>query len=330
LRPRAGAHSRENGFRHTIRIDISLRERAMALKSPRFASNVRCQKASENNPSMNWGETSEGVKALQQALIDLGFPLPLSTKKTGKPDGIFGNETFTQLKAFQSKNKLKPDGSAGRFTWAKLDELLPNAGPGPGPSPGPTPPAPPPNPFTHRIRLHLRSIDTPKVDELKQLAVMEETFKTIGIRIDLISGQSIKLSPDEELTLTTVDGDCKWDQVSDEQRLLQSLGDKTGIAPNDITAYFATVLKESNGGTLQGCAGTATSRPAVMIAAAAVDPTTLAHECCHVLLGSTFTPVHEKDSANLMCEAAICTGHPPTFTQAQIDRIKASKFVQPV
>ena len=292
----------------------------MALKSPRFSGNSRCQKASENNPAMGAFEpNAEAVKLLQQALIDLGFPMPVTTKKTGKPDGIYGSETIAKLKEFQTKHGLKPDGVAGKLTWAKLDELLPNAGP------GPKPPEPPK--FTHRIQLHLRSIATPKVGELRQLGVMETTFATIAIEVILKSGQSIQLSPDEQLTLDTVDGDCKWDQVSDEQRLLQSLGDKTGIGPNDLTAYFATVIKETNGGTLQGCAGTASSHPAVIIAADAVDPTTLAHECCHILLGRDFVPVHEKDSANLMCEAAVCTGNPPTFTAAQIARIKASKFV---
>ncbi len=294
----------------------------MVLKSPRFASNARCQKASDNSPAMNRGETSEGVKLLQQALIDLGFPLPVSTRKTGKPDGVYGNETVAKLKELQNKFSLFPDGSAGRQTWAKLDELLPASGP-----PGPTPPG---VTVTHRLRLHLRSIDTPKVGELRQLAVMEQVFAQIGVRIDLMSGQSIKLGPDEELTLKIVDGNCKWDQVSDEQRLLQSLGNKTGIGANDITAYFATVIREENGTTLQGCAGTATNRPAVMIAASAVDPTTLAHECCHVLLGSAFLPVHETDSNNLMCEAPVCTGNPASFTQAQINQIRASRFVQAV
>ena len=57
------------------------------------------------------------------------------------------------------------------------------------------------------------------------------------------------------LRVNVVDGDCKWDQVSDEQRLLENSGSKQNVGPNDVTVYFATTLREVNGNTLQGCAG---------------------------------------------------------------------------
>jgi peptidoglycan hydrolase-like protein with peptidoglycan-binding domain len=52
----------------------------MALKSARFKSDARLQRAAENNPPINRGESGQAVRIIQQALIDLGFPLPISTR----------------------------------------------------------------------------------------------------------------------------------------------------------------------------------------------------------------------------------------------------------
>jgi len=290
----------------------------MALKSPRFSTNERLRRAAENKPALNKNETGEAVRILQQALIDLGFPLPISVRKFGSPDGVFGNETVTKVREFQTKYRLKPDGSVGMKTMAKLDELLPTA--------KPLPPLPPSG-FTHKVRLHLRSIAMPAQAEMKQLSVMKEIYAQYAIMIEMASGESVRLKDDVALTLTVVDGDCKWDQVSDEQRLLQDSGDKQGVGPNDITVYFATTLRETNGGTLQGCAGSVPTRPAVMIAADATDKTTMAHEVGHILLGSSFSPVHDNDSKNLMCAAAICTGNPAYLNDAQLKAIRASRFL---
>ena len=68
-------------------------------------------------------------------------------------------------------------------------------------------------------------------------------------------------------------------------------------------------------------------RPAVMIASSAVDKTTMAHEVCHVLLGSGFVPVHDNDSKNLMCCAPVCTGNPAYLNDAQLKAVRASRFL---
>ena len=61
------------------------------------------------------GSKGEEVKALQQALIDLGY-------LKGKADGIFGNQTENAVRAFQSANGLTVDGLAGKKTRAMLQE----------------------------------------------------------------------------------------------------------------------------------------------------------------------------------------------------------------
>ncbi len=97
----------------------------MALTSPRFASIQQCRDAANNSPPLRLGSNGPGVAAVQQGLIDLGFPMPLSTRRFGVPDGIFGGETGSAVQAFQRQQSLSPDGSVGKNTMTKLDVLLP-------------------------------------------------------------------------------------------------------------------------------------------------------------------------------------------------------------
>jgi peptidoglycan hydrolase-like protein with peptidoglycan-binding domain len=293
----------------------------MALRAPRFAKNERLQQASRNSPPLGSGAKDEAVRLVQQALIDLGFPMPISTRRYGSPDGLYGNETTTRVQEFQKQQHLSVDGVVGRDTMAKLDELLP------GPA-NPLPPLPAAGKYAHKVRLHLRSINLPRVSEFTALEVAQKVFRQYSIDVEMVSGQSLLLSDEDQLKLNVVDGDCNWDQVSDDQRLLQGLGGRQGVGANEILVYFATTLKESKGNTLQGCAGHAPDRPAVMVASTAVDKTTMAHEVCHVLLGSSFTPVHVNDSKNLMCSAAICTGNPAVLADDQLAAIRKSRYCQ--
>ena len=75
----------------------------------------------------------------------------------------------------------------------------------------------------------------------------------------------------------------------------------------------------------KGCAGHPPDRPPVMIAATAIDKTGMADEVCHVLLGSSFLPVHFDGSASLMCSAAVSTGDPAYLCTIQLKRMFASK-----
>jgi peptidoglycan hydrolase-like protein with peptidoglycan-binding domain len=97
----------------------------MPLSAPRFAKSTRLQTASANSPALRRGETSRGVVDLQRALLDLDFALPITTQDdTRPPDGIFGAETESALKKFQSAQGLGPDGVAGRDTLARLDAIF--------------------------------------------------------------------------------------------------------------------------------------------------------------------------------------------------------------
>lgn len=102
----------------------------MALKAPRFAHNVRLQKAAQNAPALMQGETSMGVKALQQAFLDLGYKMP---KSTGggfwPPDAIFGSETRNVAIQFQKRHGLVADGIVGKKTMTRLDEIFDKSDP---------------------------------------------------------------------------------------------------------------------------------------------------------------------------------------------------------
>lgn len=291
----------------------------MALVSPRFKDDARLQKAAENKPAMKYGEKGEPVRLVQQALIDLGFALPVSTKKYGSPDGIFGLETAAQLRKFQAKHTLTPDGIAGKNSLHKMDELLPNEAP-------PLPPIPKPIKAKHRVRLHFRSIAVPFVPEFTALAFAQQVYGQYDIDIVMASGQSLALDPLETVKLHTIDGQCKWDQTNDEQKLLFGMGGTQGVNPTDVLVYYVNAIKKDNGDELNGCAGHEPTQPAVVVGSAG-SRWTLAHELGHVLLGSKFDPVHmDDDTTNVMHSPTTdITANPPNFNEAQLEAIRKSK-----
>ena len=72
---------------------------------------------------LSYGDTGADVKALQEALISLGF----SCGKWGA-DGEFGKATKSAVVAFQTANNLVADGIVGPKTVAALNALLPESG----------------------------------------------------------------------------------------------------------------------------------------------------------------------------------------------------------
>lgn len=97
----------------------------MSFICSRFSSNVDIVKAGNNNPSLKQGMHSEAVRILQLGLIDMGFPMPVSTGNNKTlPDGIFGHETVRVTMAFQRLNGLVADGIVGGKTLTRLDSLL--------------------------------------------------------------------------------------------------------------------------------------------------------------------------------------------------------------
>lgn len=84
----------------------------LLLKSARF-SGIR---EFENISIIRKGDRGLKIKKLQQALVDLGFPLP----KFGV-DGIFGDETEAAVKDYQKARGLVQDGIVGPKTISAID-----------------------------------------------------------------------------------------------------------------------------------------------------------------------------------------------------------------
>ena len=73
--------------------------------------------------NLSYGDAGSDVKALQEALIALGY----SCGKWGA-DGEFGKATRSAVLAFQTANNLAADGIVGEKTAAAINALLPESG----------------------------------------------------------------------------------------------------------------------------------------------------------------------------------------------------------
>ena len=96
----------------------------MSLSSQRFSANQTLVAAANNNPALRKGQRGEGIRLIQQGLIELGYPMPISTRKYATPDGIYGSEVKKKVREFQAAHGLGGDGIVGRNTMHKLDALL--------------------------------------------------------------------------------------------------------------------------------------------------------------------------------------------------------------
>jgi peptidoglycan hydrolase-like protein with peptidoglycan-binding domain len=87
------------------------------LTSPRFSRLLDLEEAYDDESVIREGSSGRGVQAIQQALYDLGYPLPAYGA-----DGQFGSETKKAVKKFQKDNPpLVDDGDVGPFTMTTLD-----------------------------------------------------------------------------------------------------------------------------------------------------------------------------------------------------------------
>jgi len=99
------------------------------LTSARLSASERLQKAFRNDPAVRRKEQGDAVVRIQQTLLDAGIPLPISTAKTGLPDGHFGSETEGAVERFQLLRGLTQDGVVGHDTLAALDRAAGGAQP---------------------------------------------------------------------------------------------------------------------------------------------------------------------------------------------------------
>ena len=269
----------------------------MALP-PRFIASKSLRNVDAGKETLAHGDRGRTVHLVQQALLDLGFRLPKSTTKPGySPDGIFGDETRDKLKEFQSRNRLDDDGILGKATLAALCRKFPG--------------------FQHRVRLHFRSIARQNVRFDRSLISTQVVYGQYGIKIEYGSGESLSLTAAQRQLFDRIDDRCRWTLNGGEYDQLHSLGSR---APsNEILVYYVKGLKDGK----LGCGGHATNRPAATVAAEASRWDT-AHEIGHVLLTSSFSPVHINDRRNLMHSTASKYATIPVLTNKQVVQMRRS------
>ncbi|MFO0698068.1 MAG: peptidoglycan-binding protein [Nitrospira sp.] len=138
----------------------------------------------------------------------------------------------------------------------------------------------------HQVRLHFRSLALANVSFDRSLRNAVTVFGQYGIKVVFASGESLRLTPAQTKVFEKID---------------------SGFSSDGQT----------------GCGGHAIDRPACTVAAHAFGWTT-AHEVCHVLLGSSFSPVHVEDTRNLMFRYSRRESSVPVLTDRQVAQIRRS------
>lgn len=240
------------------------------------------------------GSRGPEVVTLQRELNRQLFPRPGLSE-----DGIFGPLTKSAVVAFQRQAGLTSDGILGPMTRAALGMPAPS------------------HDFTHRIRLHFRSLTLTDVPFNTILSSTQAVYAQFGIKVEFGSGASLALSTEEADRFQQIDGTCKWDITNGEFAELQQLGGR--VPSHEILVFFIDRFSQS----LNGCGGHMKNRPACIVAKRASNFCT-AHEVCHVLLTSAFNPVHITDVSNLMHPVDANRARTPGLTNAQVTQVKAS------
>ena len=125
------------------------------------------------------------------------------------------------------------------------------------------------------------------------------------------------------MRFSVVGQNCEWQMDSGEFAELHKLG--TPVPNTDIAVFIVNQFQEADN---DGCAGHAARLPACAVTHNCMQ-WTVAHEVGHVLLTSTFVPVHTVSPRNLMF-AGDWTSSPPTLTEKQIAKIRSSPLCRAI
>jgi hypothetical protein len=272
----------------------------MPLTSPRFRNEPELLSVAVNRSALRRGARGRHVHLVQMALLDLGFAMPVSTRSDHfSPDGIYGAETERVVSDFQGSTPgLSVDGTVGHETLLALDRRHPD--------------------FTHRINLHFRSLSLTDVPFDRMLSSTERAYAQYGIQALFMSGASLGLSQEDQDRFNVIDQDCDWDLDSGEFAELHNRGPRFPLT--DVGVFIVNRFQDAN--TL-GCGGHSADRPACTVTHDC-SRWDVAHEVCHVMLTSSFSPVHTNDRRNLMFPTSSNGATPLTLTEKQLAQVRAN------
>lgn len=109
----------------TPQVQLAPAEAAAEPSSSLLSGQTELTQVFKGEKAFRHGDTGEGVKKLQEALLAAGYSLG----KYGA-DGSFGDATKKAVEAFQTAQGLNPDGIVGKNTIKALDKLQAPAGGG--------------------------------------------------------------------------------------------------------------------------------------------------------------------------------------------------------
>lgn len=241
------------------------------------------------------GSTGRQVKLLQAALNVQLYPSP-----NLDVDGIYGRNTYNAVFKYQGWATIHVDGIAGRETFSALELPITELG------------------YTHELRLHFCSLSISDVPFNRLFASAQNAYAPYGIKVRMMSGQSLNLSPADAAKFLSVSGSCEWEITSGEFAELQRLS--TNSSPFDVSVFIVSAFDSG----LLGCGGHLPGRPACIVAKNC-GRWDVAHELGHVLLSSSFTHNNPSDTAhhtstrNLMhatFQPSFCPGLSPRQVRA--------------
>jgi hypothetical protein len=163
-------------------------------------------------------------------------------------------------------------------------------------------------------------------DYFEAVGFAEQLYGKHGIYFDIVSQMCLALDAAQQVRLAVIDGSCQWDQNNSEQAELHTLVN----APSGQVSVFIVGGIQQDTGPLAGCAGHAPDTPAAVVSGSVGTKFTLAHEVGHILLTSSYSPVHETSTSNIMIGGThrIPVNGSPDFNEAQLRQIMSSRLLQ--
>jgi len=313
----------------------------MASKASQFLDdlNFRGNGIAMNAPPMNWGEVGEPVRVVQQALIELGFGMPDSTKFWGSPNGIFGDEMKDRVQAFQARHHLQADGIVGGNTLAELDHQLNQV------RHGKAPPKLPPLPggmgpfLTHRFRVVFRclSSEPDPIDLRGTKSCLESVYNQYGFQVDEGPGMTLALNKHQRNKIFVLE--MFHDDPEHTLERLKRLGNAQWFNSTDIFIYIVNLRgfeEEDEDIDYQrkynACALGHWANVAAVGQTAEVDRLTAAHEVGHILFEPHHLPNkgHSQSRVNLMYAEGpkmtqVANLNVPGLTESQVRMMQSSK-----